>query len=128
MKVASSIMYTIGKIFNIIGLFVYAGLMALGIIVKYNAKEIFERRTAGATYTEADIKIVGTTLMVIGIVMMVVTLVVLILATVAKSKLKNNSKDIAPHVIMIIIGVFGELFYLLGGIFGVVAESTENQG
>ena len=44
MKTASSVMYTIGKIFNVIGLFLYAGLIALGILTKNYAKEIFERR------------------------------------------------------------------------------------
>ena len=127
MKEASKIMYTIGKVFNIIGLFLYGLLIAFGIIARQFAKEIYERRTPGATYTEADVRIVGTTLMVIGIVAIIITLIIFILATVAKNKLNNNTKDIAPHVIMIIIGVFGDIFYLLGGIFGVVAETTENQ-
>lgn len=128
MKNASSIMYTIGKVFNIIGLFLYAGLMALGIVARALAKDIYERRTPGATYTEADVRIVGTVLMVIGIVMIFVSLVVLIIASIAKSKLKNNNRDIAPHVVMIVIGIFGDIFYLLGGVFGVVAETSENQG
>ncbi|MCR5647058.1 MAG: hypothetical protein K6F81_02110 [Acholeplasmatales bacterium] len=127
MKEASKIMYTIGKVFNIIGLFLYGFLIAFGIIARQFANEIYERRTPGATYTEADVRIVGTTLMVIGIVAIIITLIIFILATVAKKKLNNNTKDIAPHVIMIIIGVFGDIFYLLGGIFGVVAETTENQ-
>ena len=125
MKEASKIMYVIGKVFNIIGIFLYGILIAFGIIVRQFAKEIYERRTPGATYTEADVRIVGTTLMVIGIVAIIITLIILILASVAKSKLDNNRKDIAPHVLMIVIGVFGDLFYLLGGIFGIVAETSE---
>ncbi len=127
MKTASSIMYTIGKVFNIIGFFLNALFIALGILIKAFAKEIFERRTAGATYTEADIKIVGTTLMVFGIIAFVVSFVVFILATIAKSKLKNEKRDIVPHVIMIIIGVFGDIFYLLGGVFGVIAEADQEE-
>ena len=127
MKSVSGIMYTIGKVFNIIGFFLNAIFIALGIIIKAYAKEIFERRTAGATYTEADIKIVGTTLMVFGIIAFVVSFVVFILATIAKSKLKNEKRDIVPHVIMIIIGVFGDIFYLLGGVFGVIAEADQEE-
>ena len=77
MKEASKIMYTIGKVFNIIGLFLYGFLIAFGIIVRQFAKEIYERRTPGATYTEADVRIVGTTLMVIGIVAIIITLIIL---------------------------------------------------
>ncbi len=127
MKEASKIMYVIGKVFNIIGIFLYGILIALGIIVRQFAKEIYERITPGATYTEADVKIVGTVFMIIGIVAIVITIIVLILAAYARRKLNNNQRDLAPHIIMIVIGVFGSLFYLLGGVFGLVAESDEGQ-
>ncbi len=127
MKTASKVMYTLGTIFNIIGIFLWAIFIVLGILTRTFSKDIFERRTAGATYTEADVKIVGTVLMVTGIIAIVITIIVLILAAYARRKLNNNQRDLAPHIIMIVIGVFGSLFYLLGGVFGLVAESDEGQ-
>ena len=127
MKTASKVMYTLGTIFNIIGIFLWAIFIVLGILFRAFSEDIYERRTPGATYTEADVKIVGTVFMIIGIVAIVITIIVLILAAYAKRKLNNNQRDLAPHIIMIVIGVFGSLFYLLGGVFGLVAESDEGQ-
>ena len=39
----------------------------------------------------------------------------------------SDKTENAPHILMIIIGIFGDIFYLLGGIFGLVAEHENEE-
>ena len=52
----------------------------------------------------------------------------MLLAVKAQRALDNKLKEDWPHVLMIIVGIFGDLFYLLGGVFGLVAENQESNG
>ena len=48
----------------------------------------------------------------------------LILLNKATDQLKSDNKNTMPHIVMIVLGVLGgDIFYLLGGIFGVVHAS-----
>ena len=127
MKVASKIMYTIGKVINIIEIILHMIIITAGILIINLAEKIFESQSNPNKYSVDEIRNVGTLLLVIGIVFLIVAIVILVLASIAQSKLDNNKKDNAPHIVMIVIGVFGSLFYLLGGVFGLVAESDEGQ-
>ena len=129
MKDASKIMYTIGKVFNIIGIVLTALLIVLPIIMIAMPEEVYNQQKATDMnrMTVEQIKVFGVGLL-IGIIIAVVVLIVsLCLATYAKKRLDNNTKDTVPHVIMIILGVFGSIFYLIGGILGLVAEENEKQ-
>ena len=122
MKVASKIMYTIGKVINIIEIILHMIIITAGILIINLAEKIFESQSNPNKYSVDEIRNVGTLLLVIGIVFLIVAIVILVLASIAQSKLDNNKKDNAPHIVMIVIGVFGDIFYLLGGVFGLVAE------
>ncbi len=122
MKVASKIMYTIGKVINIIEIILHMIIITAGILIINLAEKIFESQSNPNKYSVDEIRNAGTLLLVIGIVFLIVAIVILVLASIAQSKLDNNKKDNAPHIVMIVIGVFGDIFYLLGGVFGLVAE------
>jgi len=122
MKVASKIMYTIGKVINIIEIILHMIIITAGILIINLAEKIFESQSNPNKYSVDEIRNAGTLLLVIGIVFLIVAIVILVLASIAQSKLYNNKKDNAPHIVMIVIGVFGDIFYLLGGVFGLVAE------
>ena len=68
----------------------------------------------------------GTGFTIGGAFALVLSIVTLVLANNATRALDNGIKENAPHIVMIVIGVLGDIFYLLGGIFGLVAENTEN--
>lgn len=114
MKFASKVMYLIGRIFNIIELvcgiifIVFGVLNMVGVIGA-------EDKTAQAA--------LGITYLVIGIIITVIALIVLGLSKKASKALNNNIVENKPHIIMIVIGVLSEnVFYILGGIFGLIAE------
>ena len=129
MKEASSIMYTIGRIFNIIGIVLTSLLLILPIIMMAMPEELYNQQKAVDTnkLSVEQIKALGVGLLIGLIISIIVLIVVLCLANYASKKLKNNEKDTAPHVIMIIIGVFGSLFYLIGGILGLCAEENQKE-
>jgi len=130
MKDASRIMYTIGKVFNIIGIVFTTLFIVFPIIMMSIPDQIYAQQKASDAnkLTVEQIKVLGVGLLIGVIIAIIILIVELCLATYAKNRLNNNKKDTVPHVIMIIIGVFGSIFYLIGGILGLVAEENENQG
>ena len=125
MKKASRIMYTLGVVFNIIGLILVITLPILGGIGYANPEEVVKQ--SSQEMTVEDVKAASLTLIIIGVIYIVVYLVVLILALHAKKAVKNDKRENAPHIIMIVIGAISvDVFYLLGGIFGLVSENQQN--
>ena len=125
MKKASRIMYTLGVVFNIIGLILVIVLPILGGIGYANPEEVVKQSSQGMTVE--DVKAASLTLIIIGVIYIVVYLVVLFLALHAKKAVKNDKRENAPHIIMIVIGAISvDVFYLLGGIFGLVSENQQN--
>lgn len=124
MKEASKIMYLIGTIFNVISIVFELLMLVLGIVATAFYKEIYEQQSLPKAYTESQIKSAGLGLIIGCAIALIISIVVLILALRARKKLNNNATDTIPHIVMIVIGAFGDIFYLLGGIFGLVAETS----
>ena len=120
MKTASKIMYTIGRIFNIIAIIACVILIVVGIVAMVAPGKLADASDEIATAAEA--KAMGMSILITGVVLFVVYTVICAIAGHAKKALNNNKTENAPHILMIIIGIFGDIFYLLGGIFGLVAE------
>ncbi|MBO4694502.1 MAG: hypothetical protein J5656_01055 [Clostridia bacterium] len=120
MKTASKIMYTIGRIFNIIAIIACVILIVVGIVAMVAPGKLADASDEIATAAEA--KAMGISILITGVVLFVVYTVICAIAGHAKKALNNNKTENAPHILMIIVGIFGDIFYLLGGIFGLVAE------
>ena len=129
MKQASSILYTIGRIFNIIAIVFTSLTLVLPIIMMAMPEELYNQQKAidGNKLTVEQIRLLGIGVLVGLIIAIIVLIVVLCLATYASKKLKNNTKETTPYIIMIVIGVFGSLLYLIGGILGLAAESEQKE-
>ena len=129
MKQASSIMYTIGKVFNIIGIVLTALTLVLPILMMAMPEEIYKQQKASELnkLTVEQIKALGVACLIGIIIAIIVLIVVLCLANYASKKVKDNEKNTTPHIIMIIIGVFSSFFYLIGGILGLCAEEQNQQ-
>lgn len=117
-------MYTIGRVFNIIAIVAMVIVLIAGIVLMATGKTVTAQDENGAD-VELEGRAVGFILLIIGVVGAVVYIVLVLLAGHARKSLDNGRTDNAPHIIMIVIGVFGDIFYLLGGIFGLVAEHDE---
>ena len=81
----------------------------------------------GVELTAEQIAVLGVGLIVAGVISLIIEIVVLVFASKAIKAVGDGAKSNAPHIIMIVIGVIGsDIFYLLGGIFGLVSESQDN--
>jgi len=121
MSNASKIMYTIGKVINVIEIIATALALLFGVLVLIFGESVIPDMTMLGELTAMT---AGTGLTVGGVIALVLSVVTLILANNATRALENGRADNAPHIIMIVIGVLGDVFYLLGGIFGIVAENS----
>ena len=114
MKTATKIMYFIGRIFNWVELFaglilIIIGSVILGISLA-NGGGIGENAAALSLLTP-------------GIILFVVALIVITLAKKASKSLNKPGHKAGPHVFMLVIGIISEnIFYVLGGIFGLIAR------
>ena len=128
MKGASRTMYIIGRIFCIIGIVFAIAFIVTGIAFKANVGNLatyFEEQGLTRYDSEKEVSVLATTLLVIGIVMLVWELVEFLLATKASKAVTNGIKEQWPHILLIIIGVFGNIFFLLGGIFSLIQNQNE---
>ena len=123
MKTASKVMYTIGRLFNILAIIACVILIVVGIVAMVMPGKLAESSDDITTADEA--KAMGMTILITGAVLFAVYVVICALAGHARKALNNNKTENAPHIIMIIVGIFGDIFYLLGGIFGLIGEHTK---
>ena len=124
MKSATKTMYLIGKIFTIIEAIGSCIAAVLGVVAIAANKEVYRQAIAdGYSKFEspAQVREFGIALLVGALVVFIIQLVVLALAKRARKATEKDEKDTKPHVVMIVIGVFSNVFYLLGGVFGVIA-------
>ena len=125
MKKASSVLYLIGNIINVIGIVV---CVIFGLILVCGRNAITEVPEAYANqYTLEECKNLCSTYGVTMLIMAVVYLVVYIFAHRARVAVNNDTRELKPHIIMIVLAFLGQdIFYLIGGILGLVAETSEN--
>ena len=118
MRNASQVMYKIGRIFS----FVLLALFAVLFVVYSILLVVHIIQDAGAAVIGSDI---GT--MIWALIWTGLVIVLIILATRAIKTMQEDSKANAPHIVMIVFGaITGDIFYLLGGIFGLIAIGQEN--
>ena len=118
MRNASQVMYKIGRIFS----FVLLALFAVLFVVYSILLVVHNIQDAGAAVIGSDI---GT--MIWALIWTGLVIVLIILATRAIKTMQEDSKANAPHIVMIVFGaITGDIFYLLGGIFGLIAIGQEN--
>lgn len=125
MKLAAKIMYIIGRISNIIYLVFAICMLVIGIISAAGGAlgAVADAEKEAEAYLAAIGGGVG--LITAGVILFVISLVVLILSKKGIKALNNNTTENAPHIVMIVIGAIGQnIFYILGGIFALVAEHT----
>ena len=124
MKRLSQIMYTIGRVFNFVGIAIFLGMLIFGILtmVMPDLQRDIAMSDAVSASTVSEARAFGLIFLIVGAVFFVVFSVMFGLATYAKRALDNERKDIAPHILMIIIGSFGNFFYVAAGATGIVAE------
>ena len=118
MRNASRVMYKIGRIFSFVLLALFAFLFIYNFIFLF----VHIGKDAGAAVIGSDIGQMIWALIWTGLV-----IVLIILATKAIKNMEEDAKANGPHIVMIVFGaITGDIFYLLGGIFGLIAIGQEN--
>ena len=130
MKNASKTMFRIGNIFTII----YIGLGALLLLIGIIACVVGGVGLAAAADAEAERSAAaaigaGGTCIAWGIYFLVTSIVCLILVGKAKKELADESKsNKKPFIVTIVVGaIASNVFYVLAGIFGLIAEGQQGQ-
>lgn len=120
MKNTSNTMYNIGRIFTIIELILGAIFFGLGIIFAIVGAVVEN----GAALAASGGSLIGT-----GIWLLVGAILCLVFVGKAKKELQNeSSKNLTPYILTIVFGaIAGNVFYVLAGIFGIIAESQQGQ-
>ena len=128
MKSATKTMYTIGRIFTLFEVVGSAIMAILGIVAMAASEEVYREAVAdGYTKFEnpAAVKAFGIAMLVCALITLIVQIVVLVLAKNARKAVEENEKDTKPHIVMIVIGVFSNIFYILGGAFGIASADKK---
>lgn len=127
MKKASSIMYLLGRIFEIFEIVASAFMVFVGIVAATRSEEVYQNIIEAGTTDitgPAQVKQVGISLLVGAVVAIVVGVVVLTLLAYAKRAVEEGKPAKKLHVAMIVFGVCTNLFILLGGAFALGASEA----
>ena len=126
MRSVSKTMYTIGKIINIIEIVFAILFIVLGVFMIASPNVFAEeaaRQGATALDTPQKARACGVYLVVWAVVIFAVSLIIFLFAKKATRSLQEEPKKTTGHTIMLVIGVFGDIFYFLGGLFGVLGAN-----
>ena len=117
MKNTSKLMYRIGNIFNICWFALGALLAIIGTIVII----------VGAVGGDAAVVSSGVSTLITGIIFAVGAILAWIFVGKAQKELADEStKNNKPFIITIVFGAIAEnVFYILAGIFGLIAEGQQ---
>ena len=112
MKEASKVMYTIARIFALVGIIVYSVLALVGLILVI------------ANNGDNGLLATGVSLLSVGLVFTAIYVVTFILGGRAVESINDGSREIKYHIICMVVGAISyDVFYLLGGIFGLVSRN-----
>lgn len=126
MKSASSVMYTIGRIFNIIELVFNVLGVIFGILIVAMRDELAKRADMPVKYQDPNaLRALGVGMIVFCVIVLIISIVALILSGKARRSIRKDDMNQVPHIIMVVIGVIGNIFYLLGGIFGLIEVNNQ---
>ena len=125
MKSASQVFYTVGFIFVVLGLIFETLFLIVAAMGTGNAEIIAKvaQETGSGEALVKDALMMATILLAVSVA---INIAVLVLTIIAKKDLKDNNGKLSTHIILLISGIFAvNLFYLLGGIFGVTAANED---
>lgn len=131
MKNASKTMFNIGHIVTIIYLILGALLAIIGIVTLIIGAGALAVAAGDADAERAAAAAVGAGggLLGWGLYFVITSIVCLVLIGKAKRELADESKsNKKPFIVTIVVGaIASNPFYILGGIFGLIAEGQQGQ-
>lgn len=117
-KNSANVMYIIGKVFNILSFAFYPIMFIIGLImmISHNAPD--------AKYKE--LSILGAYMLVLSIPLFILSIISLVVCRNRKRLIDQGTESVSPMVVLIVFGaILNNIFYLLSGIFSLVARNQE---
>ena len=131
MKKASEIMFKIGNIFTIIYLVLGVILFVIGFISSIVSGVALAAASGDEAATAAAAAALGSAigLIFVGLYFFVTSLICLIVVRKAQRELANEAtSNKKPFIVTIVCGATASnYFYVLAGIFGLIAEGQQGQ-
>ena len=125
MKNTSKLLYAIGFIINLLGVVITTTVVILLSVVISDPAKVAVIAT-DSNRTVAFVSDVLNALLIIFAIGLFIQIVVATLTIIARHNLVKKTGVMAPHIILLILGILSfNLLYLLGGIFAMVAASNE---
>lgn len=125
MKSASKIFYMIGFVFNIIAI-IFGGLLLAFSIMGLTDHELFEKIVTEVNRGEQLVRDSLILIIVLLSIELVLDIIFLVIILRARKNLNEGNGKLSTHVVLLIAGILASnLFYLLGGVFGLVAASSD---
>ena len=125
MKSASKIFYMIGFVFNVIAI-IFGGLLLAFSIMGLTDHELFLKIVAEVNRGEQLVRDSLILIIVLLSIELVLDIIFLVIILRARKNLNEGNGKLSTHVVLLIAGIFASnLFYLLGGVFGLVAASSD---
>ena len=128
MKSGSKLLYSIGFVFNVIASIILVVAVVIFAVAYSVPQSILE---SIATDTQHTVEYVREALLIALIVIGVELAVHLALIGVviyARHSLIKKTGNTTPHIIILLSGIFSfNLFYLIGGILGMVAANNDSE-
>ena len=127
MKNGAKLFYAIGFVFNVLSIIIIAVL--LGIFgFSYSQPGLLEQVATEIGVTTEFIKEAILAFIILLAIGIVIELIITFVVVWARRNLIKNTGRVSPHVILLILGIVGlNIFYLLGGIFGMTAASNDSE-
>ena len=127
MKSASKVFYTVGFVFNVIGL-IFSVLFVIALALSMNNPEILQKIAQESGRGVEFVKQTLSLMIIVFSASIFFDTLILVLTIIANKSLKEGNGKMSTHIILLIAGFLGvNLFYLLGGVFGVVAANEDTQ-
>ena len=125
MKSASKIFYMIGFVFNVIAI-IFGGLLLAFSIMGLTDHELFLKIVAEVNRGEQLVRDSLILIIVLLSIELVLDIIFLVIILRARKNLNEGNGKLSTHVVLLIAGILASnLFYLLGGVFGLVAANSD---
>lgn len=135
MTKARDVFYIVGKVFAILSI-VGAALLIVASFIFFIGGDMAIQlyKNSGASVDgvdEATIKAImigiGTGYLIYGLISLVFSILALVFGSKARSKVIAHTDEKKDHILVIVFGVLGGIFYAVAGILGLIARSKEQR-
>lgn len=124
MNSSSKALYIVGIVISVFVLFGAIFFAYVGFAILGNAQAIIQALIEGGVKLDdpAAIAAAGGLLASVGIVGIVIELASITFAVIANMRMSSGTCQSWNHIVLIVLGVLGNIFYLIGGIIGVASR------